>query len=110
MWCVFVFDTGPDPQVGQVWVLNQDVELDGYSIRVGSIRRLPDGYEFTFQNPADLLCVDLVLDGMRIVRGSCGPQQVVLEYDGDVPSGVVTATVANLQVHLTGPWQATWTP
>jgi hypothetical protein len=106
----FTFDTGPDPQVGQEWMLDQVIEANGYPIRIRSLTRLADGYEVIFQNPAEVLCVELVLDGRWTERGVCGPQRTVLGYNGEVPAGVVTITVANLDVMLTGTWKASWTP
>ena len=107
---LFSIDTGPDPQVNQQWRLDRDIEVAGYTIHLTSVTRTPDGYDFAFENPADVLCVDLVIQNRNPVHGQCGNALTSLSYDGDIPSGNVTVRIANLDVHLAGPWQVSWTP
>jgi hypothetical protein len=106
----FRFDTGPDPRVGQQWILDQDIDAAGYTIHLDSVPRTPDGYDFSYQADADVLSVDLVIEDRNPVGGESGSAYTRLAYDGEIPSGDLLVTIANLYVRLTGRWQVTWTP
>jgi len=106
----FRFDTGVDPQIGQQWLLNQDIEAAGYKVHLSTVTRTPDGYDFAFENPADVLCVDLVTQNRDPDPGQCGNTLTSLSYAGEIPAGNLTVRIANLFVHLVGPWQVSWTP
>jgi hypothetical protein len=96
--------------LGQQWTLNKDIQAAGYTLRIGSVTRTSDGYAFTFQNGADVLCVDLVVQNRLTSRGECGSTHTKLAFDGEIPSGDLTVTISNLEIRLTGPWQVSWTP
>jgi len=106
----FVFDTGPDPHKNQEWVLNQDIQVGEYSLRLVSVTRLADGYEFSVKPGPGVGCVDLYIQGNNDQRVSCGQGITRVQFGGKIPSGVLTVVIANLEVHLTGSWQAIWRP
>lgn len=47
-------DVGPDPQEGQVWEINQQVDLGGYPVELLSMRAFDNAYSFTI-DPGDAL-------------------------------------------------------
>ncbi len=106
----FSLDTGTDPKLGQEWMLNKDIQAGGYPIRPLSVIRTQDGYDFTFQPSDELGCIDLVINGSMENAGECGPDHTLVKYPGEVPGGVLTISIYNLQVHLNGSWQASWEP
>jgi hypothetical protein len=106
----FVFDTSSIPDENQRWVLNQGFQVGKYTFRVGSITRLGDGYEFSIESSPEVGCVDLYIEGTNPVCGKCGQSATKVQFNGEVPSGVLTVGIANLDVHLTGTWQVDWLP
>jgi hypothetical protein len=106
----FIFNTGTDPQENQRWVLNQDLQVGKYTLGLVSATRLVDGYEFSILHDPGVSCVDLYIPGTNHQSGACGQGIASVQFDGEVPSGMLTIVVANLNVQLTGSWQATWLP
>jgi hypothetical protein len=45
----FEFDAGTNPQDGDMWVMNKDLTMGGYNIRLVSITLNRDGYDFNFK-------------------------------------------------------------
>ena len=115
----FRFDAGPDPQVDQVWMLNQDLPVGPKTVRVVSVQRIQreygfDGYEFTFEYDPT---VDLSLEiegHLAMGGGGSGPSpdgtySRALSYPDGIPSGTLTVIVnAWGVIQLPGPWQVTW--
>ena len=119
----FQFDTGPNPEPGQVWEVNQDVSLGPKTVHIVSIKRIDGqygglkGYEFTYvYDPT--LGFGLDLKGHENERmgggGSGSPSETgtmtgVLAYRDPVPSGLLTVLVNGEELaQLPGPWQVTW--
>lgn len=113
----FEFDTGPNPQVGQKWNLNQDVQLDGYAIRVVSIERTKNGYAFTFKADPNVTGITPNIKDFPFTSGSGGDDGFgkgdlffTIEYPGEPPSGKLTIELGWLRAGVHGPWQVQWSP
>ncbi len=106
----FSFDAGPNPQIGQQWVLDKDITAGGYQLHLISVTRISNGYEFAFENPEEVGCVDLSINDTQYAQGRCGSNYTRYEYAGDVPTGELTVKINNLDLHLDGTWEYTWMP
>lgn len=129
----FEFDTGPEPQVGQTWAIDQILHLAGTDVRVVSARMIEkdlaswglsdntQGIEFTFEavdgkTPFLLDVMDRDLD--RIMAGQIVPYsengepaanlKLALLYGNGVPAGKVAFAVNGQTVMTTGDWQLQW--
>ena len=111
----FGFDTGPNPQANQEWTLDQEISSDGYSLKLVSVRRLQDGYEFNFKADPLITGVAIQIDGFNAVGGSGGGDGMgnfhqTRTYAGEIPSGKLNLTVSIQSVLLPGLWSITWQP
>ena len=111
----FPFDTGPDPQAGQEWILNKDVQMNGYHARLISIRRGTDGYAFILQPGPQVVNVGAWFEGTGAVGGgggldSQGYQELDVTYAGTLPEGKLTVVLSIQTVLVPGPWSVTWQP
>jgi hypothetical protein len=113
----FEFDTGPAPQADQQWTLNQDLQIDGYTIRVLGVTRTPDGYAFSFQaDPGvtgvgvDILGPDQYIPPAGGGGGGDGSLSAGVAYAGEIPEGELTVVVSNLTINVQGPWSIQWEP
>jgi hypothetical protein len=49
--------------------------------------------------------------GWLPLKGTCGQGVTTTEFDETVPTGSLTIVIADLEVHLNGPWKAGfWLP
>jgi hypothetical protein len=111
----FAFDAGPDPQTGQEWVLNRDVDMNGYHARLISIRRLVDGYTFILQFGPQVVSVGAWFEGYTAVGGGGGPdnhgyQEQDETYANTPPAGKLTVVLSIQEVLIPGPWSVNWQP
>jgi hypothetical protein len=123
----FTFDPGPDPKPGQVWELNQDIELGyGQSLRVLRARyptppleNLPQQAGFTFEMQSETGVSSAALfDHAHPLSGFGGGGGESFSgifnsgffYPGDVPEGTITVNIESVSVNLPGHWEAVWTP
>ena len=118
----FTFDPGPDPQPGQVWELNQEVELkNGYSLRVLRAtypRNSPQpGFSFEMESDTGVSAAFLVDTEHLLAEGpglSGSPRSKTFQddfyYAESMPAGPITVTISSIGAELAGPWQAQWTP
>ena len=111
----FVFDAGPNPQTGQEWTLNKDVDMNGYHARLISIRRLVDGYKFILQFGPQVVGVGAWFEGTNATGGGGGPddqgyQELDETYASTPPEGKLTVVLSIQNVSVTGPWSVTWQP
>jgi len=116
----FEFDAGSQPQPGQEWALEKDIQLGEYTLDLASIQFTGEGYKFTFKNHQDVRRVNVEIEGHRAMAGgggggggggsSQGGFEVYLGYDDNFPTGELAIIVSNPVVHLTGPWQLQWQP
>jgi hypothetical protein len=119
----FTFDAGTNPQPGQEWVLNQDFELAGHTIRLVSIQMLSQsGYGFSFESsdPA-VQTVNVDISGY-IPHGRGEPEggnagltpgkwnEELLDYDV-LPTGKLNVVLSNLTLYGEfKTWQVQWSP
>jgi hypothetical protein len=113
----FEFDTGKNPQVGQTWTLEPDIQLAGYDIHKISITRMSNGYEFNFKVDPDLELFTPEIKGGLTSRGGGGNDgfgrgeiYFRLEYKGEPPSGKLTVKLGDVRAAIHGPWQVQWSP
>ena len=107
----FEFDAGPNPQEGQVWDLNQDIELAGYPVRVVKVIRTADGYSFDFESAAMFHGVSLAIENSLpggSGLGDPGHFISVVRFEGEVPSGKLMVQASNPVVAISGNWQIQW--
>jgi WD40 repeat protein len=115
----FELDLGPDPQSGQTWTLDQDVDLDGRVVRVLTAAfkaRIDGSYELYFELQADpqqvytLALNDPDNQSLRIGSGGGSDgqgriyQSIYYDYR---PTGVRRLDVSQYTYLLAGPWTAT---
>jgi hypothetical protein len=113
----FEFDTGPNPQIGQKWILEQDIQLAGYTIRVVSIERTSNGYSFIFNADPDVTSITPDIHGFPYLSSSgwndgygSGDLFFILEFEEEPPSGKLTIELGWLSADIHGPWQVQWSP
>jgi hypothetical protein len=117
----FEFDAGANPQPGQVWTLNRDFTVDGYSLRLVSISAEQDGYTFNFDHatPVNLFAENShVLGGESVeiaghisIGGGGGGGNQSLIY-ATLPTGKlnIIVSVQHLQSFHLKNWQIQWAP
>ncbi len=113
----FEFDTGDNPQVGQIWTIDPNVQIGGYDVHEVIVTRTATGYDFFFKNDRDVQLFDPEIVGFQIKSGGGGGDgfgrgevHYQLQYEGTIPSGQLTVKLSNLLVLIHGPWTLTWTP
>lgn len=111
----FTFDAGANPQPGQEWDLNQDVQLAGHTLKLVSIiADSPNGFSFRIRGDR-IYSVGVEIAGYTAVGGGGGysPEgmdSVSVAYT-QMPTGLLTVILSHLTV--TGDpltWQGQWTP
>ena len=122
----FTFDPGSDPQPGQTWELNQDIDLGyGHSLRVLRAvyptppeEYLPQQAGFSFEMQSDTGVTGAMLyDHGNPLAGSGGSGTgdfsniftSVFSYE-TLPESPITVNIESISVKLTGHWEASWTP
>ncbi|HSL46969.1 MAG TPA: hypothetical protein VK897_26265 [Anaerolineales bacterium] len=122
----FTFDPGPDPQPGQVWELNQDLDVGyGYTLQVlratypkPPLENLPQqaGFSFEMQSETGVTNAMLFDHDHPLAGGGGGGGSFTgifsagFSYAGTMPKGPITVSVESISVELQGPWEAAWTP
>jgi hypothetical protein len=112
----FAFDAGSNPQAGQEWALNKDVDMNGYHARLISILRQADGYSFMLQPGPQVVSVGAWFEGDSAVgSGGGGPdsqgyQELSYTYANTPPAGKLTVVLSIQMVLVSGPWSVTWQP
>ena len=115
----FTFDAGSNPQPGQEWTPNQEIQLAGHTLKLVSITANSQGnYSFNFQVDPEVYSASLQIMGYTPNGGggggggglTNGKFNVSLSYS-ELPNGVLTVTLSNLTLigdSLT--WQGQWSP
>jgi hypothetical protein len=114
----FEFDAGPQPQPGQEWAIEKDIQLGEYTLNLSTIQFTGEGYKFAFKNHQDVSRVNVEIEEHRAMAGggggggsgSQGGFEVFLGYDDAFPTGKLTVAISNPVVRITGPWQVEWQP
>jgi hypothetical protein len=113
----FEFDVGSDPQPGQVWTLNQQIELAGHTLTLVSISTdSRNGYSFKFESGPELYSVSVDIEGHTASGGgggggvTGGTFYTSLGY-AELPTGKLMVNVSNLVlVKDRVTWDGLWSP
>lgn len=105
----FVFDPGSNPQPGQTWELNQDVEVAGKTLRVASVAldASGKGLTFTFDPSSEIQSAILTDVDHPLTGGSGGPGTSGFSYSNGLPDQPIQVSVTSISFELAGPWQTT---
>jgi len=122
----FTFDPGTDPQPGQVWELNKDINVGyGHSLRVlratypkPPMENFPlqSGFSFDIESPTGVTQAMLFDKNHERAGGGGGGGSITgifssgFSYDGDIPEGPITVDIESIGFSLSGHWEASWTP
>jgi len=122
----FTFDPGPDPQPGQVWELNKDIDVGyGHSLRVlratypkppRETFPLQPGFSFDIESPTGVAQAMLFDKEHPHAGGGGGGSSFTgvfssgFSYAGDIPEGPITVDIESIGFSLSGHWEASWTP
>jgi hypothetical protein len=110
------FDAGGSPQTGQIWQLNQSVQVGGCALRLAAIQRTSSGYLVSFDTSQDQMnpFISLETPGypsrVEDSRYTIKYLDIHLVYPGGAPNGKVTLVISNVSEHVAGPWQVQWQP
>ncbi|MFH1908862.1 MAG: hypothetical protein ABIL11_16020 [Chloroflexota bacterium] len=111
----FEFDAGENPQPGQEWILNRDVQIGGRTVHVASVTvDNRDGYTFNFDVDSDVSSLNVEIPGYEALGGGGG------RWEGHFERSIIFAKLpaGKLRVHLfelilfggTQTWQIQWSP
>ncbi len=124
----FTFDAAVGSPVDNVWVINQDLDLDGRTLRI--LKVTLDEYSgntsltIDMESSDDIIAAGVTDLDHLIISGAEGKSHdisdgvntlhkfwVTLNYDGGLPEGPITLTVPNYTIRVAGePWIVEWTP
>jgi len=115
----FTFDAGSNPQPGQEWDLNREIQLAGHTLVLTSITaNSRESYSFNFQVDPKVYSVGVQIEGYTPNGGggggggglTNGKFETTLDYD-QFPTGVLTITLSHLVlIGNTITWQGQWAP
>jgi WD40-like Beta Propeller Repeat len=115
----FTFDAGSDPQPGQTWNLNQDIQLAGHTLKVVSVTvDSRNGYSINFKVGSEVYSADVQIAGTTPNGGggggggglTNGTFESSFSY-AKLPTGVLTVSVSNLiLIGDSKTWQGQWSP
>lgn len=109
-------NVGPNPQPGQIWEVNQDVQIAGNTIRFISMTAQADGYSFRIDPGMNLSSVSVQIEGHQANGGGGGGATGEKVFDtslvySEIPKGDLTILFTNpLFTSPTETWQAQWRP
>lgn len=123
----FTFDPGTDPQPGQVWEIDKDIDVGhGHSLHVLTatyplppMENLPQqaGFSFEMQSETGItnaMLFDQVNPLAGVGGGGSGDYANIFtsgfSYREGMPEGPITVHVESISIKLTGHWEAAWTP
>ncbi len=124
----FTFDPGTSPQLGQIWNLDEQMEVGGIPLHLVGARldrddqTFPDeqepfySLEFTFSTPIDLpqsLSVFFLGTDLADYHGGGGgtPEPGVYKIEmlfEQIPQSPLPVTIERARVRLDGPWEMRW--
>ncbi|MBP7213166.1 MAG: PD40 domain-containing protein [Anaerolineaceae bacterium] len=120
----FSFDAGPNPQVGQVWEFNHEIQLAGQTVKLISISTGSRGtYSFAFEADPKVYSFGVEIPEFTPNGGGGGgggragsvglsqvPFSVSISYE-ELPSGLLTVRLSNLtMIGDSITWEGEWSP
>ncbi|MCS6994197.1 MAG: DPP IV N-terminal domain-containing protein [Anaerolineales bacterium] len=110
-----IFDAGENPQPGQEWPLNQEIEISGRTVMLVSVSAdSRNGYQFHFRAGSDVTGLQVELPGYTPIGGGGGGADgefsVALTFE-TLPKGKLRVVLSQLAV--AGPletWSLQWQP
>lgn len=115
----FTFDAGSNPQPGQEWDLNREIQLAGHTLMLTSITANSQGsYSFYFQVDPKVYSVGVQIEGYTPNGGggggggglTNGEFETTLAY-AQLPTGVLDIDISNLVlIGDSVSWQGQWSP
>lgn len=125
----FSFDVGADPQVGQSWDLNQEIDLDGNKITILSVEVIQEPAGSAQGEPNKGYAVEISTDtkyfnGLILCEGQgeasvnwgqtmpAHDDVMTFEtyYSNGLPYGLVTCSFGSTRYLLPGAWEIEWQP
>ena len=127
----FSFDAGTDPQVGQNWIVNQQLEVEGQDFSVVNVQAVQEPEESAQGRPQNGYSFEIrhnlktSLDGLIVCSGlgdsvvswsqSAMPDEdgtKVFEtyFEGELPSGLVSCGFRHVHFTYPGSWEFEWYP
>jgi hypothetical protein len=121
----FQVDFGPDPHPGQVWQLDQKIEVAGHILHAlsASLSKVSEGVlsvSINFESDPAVQAVGLSMPDNTPAPSSGGgggggggaqPSQLTSEFSvGKNPTGVRKIVIRSISFILAGPWQVIWQP
>ena len=106
------FDTGFNPQNGQIWEINRDYSLGPCKIHIDFIKRIDKGYLFRTSGNQNTNEFDPDISGAASERGNRqypSYLETTLIFRQEPPKGLLTVSLAAYSM-LPGPWQVQWQP
>ena len=117
----FQIDLGADPQFGQTWQINQELDVAGYKLYLVSVT-FEKNLELSFNFKDNAIVQEIntrdpdnhitgVDGGGGGGGGGSGNGEITssIMY-GQKPSGIHTITISTIAYTLAGPWKVTWNP
>lgn len=110
----FIFDTGPNPQPGQEWLVNQNVPLGDFTVRVEKVTFTGAGYSFEMSAPPEVRSVNLEILDTNPISGSGGNDgrgrlTASVDYD-QPPTGPLNIRLYAPTLTIRGGWSLQWQP
>ena len=113
----FEFDAGADPQPGQEWKLDQDIQIGGHTLRLVSVTAdSRNGYSFEFKSESGVSGVSVQIEGYTPIGGGGGGPGYQGQFTTslsfpDLPRGKLKIILSNLTLASeTQFWQGQWQP
>ena len=126
---VFSFDAGMDPQVGQSWDLNQEIDLAGNKITILSVQVTQEpadvaqdtpnkGYGIEFNTATEYFNGQIICEGQGEATAAWGQSRafhgtnLLFEtyYSDGIPHGLVSCRFWHVHYLSPGSWQFDWQP
>ncbi|MBN2499906.1 MAG: DUF4179 domain-containing protein [Anaerolineales bacterium] len=125
----FSFDADADPQVGQSWDLNQEIDLDGNQITVLSVQVVQEpadvaqdtpnkGYGIEFNTATEYFNGQIICEGQGEATAIWGQSRAIhgtnqlfeTYYSDGLPHGLVSCRFWHVHYLSPGTWEFEWQP
>lgn len=125
----FELDLGSNPQIGQTWEINRDLNFEGYTVRLLSAQLVESNdpqwasfLMFTYEDKEGGIFINVMDDVpqkplIEVMGGGGGGGGPLTEIKfasmnyGEIPSGLHRFTIsASVPYRIIGSWQVVWNP